>query len=428
MPSMNERTRNNVRMGVFVTFTILLALGVVASLSNVREWLSASSHQYTVTFPVRSGVANLKKSSEVRVGGVKLGEVVRVDPRVEDPVFEKIDVVFKLRRSVRLHKNARILISSQLIGSDSWIDIVDVGSPLPDGTANRVEPGGSIDGAMRSGMLSTLIGDDNAAKTDNFFDFLGNIPDEYTQRIVPIIDDVQATTGNVRAVTTALREENWPEWSEKVSEILAWANDLQGSIESALAEGKGLMTDGRAILEENRANVRTITERGAGAATKADEILSTVQEETVHKVHEFLDNGNDGLRKAVALIERLQLDYEAWATDLGDALGNASLASHQLKLAMIEIRRSPWRLLYRPSTTELEHEMLYEAARSFAMAAADLKAASVSVERVLNNHGDALRADEEVFNRVTRSLLDPISRYEEAQRRLLDILFDGGTR
>ncbi|HRP63957.1 MAG TPA: hypothetical protein PK400_11725 [Phycisphaerales bacterium] len=71
---MNERTRNNVRMGVFVTFTILLALGVVASLSNVREWLSASSHQYTVTFPVRSGVANLKKSSEVRVGGVKLGD------------------------------------------------------------------------------------------------------------------------------------------------------------------------------------------------------------------------------------------------------------------------------------------------------------------------------------------------------------------
>ena len=47
--------------------------------------------------------------------------------------------------------------------------------------------------------------------------------------------------------------------------------------------------------------------------------------------------------------------------------------------AMIEIRRSPWKVLYRPTEKELENELLYEATRSFAVAAADMKAASVSV-------------------------------------------------
>ena len=72
--------------------------------------------------------------------------------------------------------------------------------------------------------------------------------------------------------------------------------------------------------------------------------------------------------------------------------------------------------------TELEHELLYEATRSFAVAAEDLKAASASVRRVLDNHGELVAEDAELFDRVKRGLLDSLDKYEKAQSNLFDIL------
>ena len=147
-----------------------------------------------------------------------------------------------------------------------------------------------------------------------------------------------------------------------------------------------------------------------------------LRSQTLEKVDALLQTGGEGLTQAVAAIERMQTDYEAWSVDLGDVLGNASLASQQLKLATIEIRRSPWKLLYRPTPDELEHELLYEAARSFAVAAADLKAASESTQRMLDRHGERLSGDEELLDRVRSNLLEPLDRYESAQQRLFDVL------
>ena len=144
--------------------------------------------------------------------------------------------------------------------------------------------------------------------------------------------------------------------------------------------------------------------------------------QTIEKVHAFLQTAQGGVEQASALLERLQIDYEPWATNIGDALANANLASQQLKLTMIETRRSPWKVLYRPSSDELEHELLYEATRSFAVAAADLKSASESVQRVLDHHSDKIQGDEETYRRLERNLLDSLAKYEKAQQQLLDVL------
>ena len=75
-----------------------------------------------------------------------------------------------------------------------------------------------------------------------------------------------------------------------------------------------------------------------------------------------------------------------------------------------------------PTENELEHELLYEATRSFAVAAADMKAASVSVTRLLDKFGDKIASDQELADRITRVLLDPLERYEKAQQQLFDVL------
>ena len=64
------------------------------------------------------------------------------------------------------------------------------------------------------------------------------------------------------------------------------------------------------------------------------------------------------------------------------ALANTQLTSAQMKLAAIEVRRSPWRLLYKPDEIELSTDNIYDAARSFALAAGALDTTAQSLQAV----------------------------------------------
>ncbi len=102
--------------------------------------------------------------------------------------------------------------------------------------------------------------------------------------------------------------------------------------------------------------------------------------------------------------------------------GNLSLSGQQLKLATVEIRNNPWKILYRPEAKEMEHELLYETVRQFAFAAADLKASAQSLQRI-QEQGDAQLVEE---NPTTRRLMQNLTRsaaqYEKVQEQLLNML------
>ena len=63
-----------------------------------------------------------------------------------------------------------------------------------------------------------------------------------------------------------------------------------------------------------------------------------------------------------------------------------------LKFGTAEIRRSPWRLLYKPSAGEMANLNLYDAARQFADGAGDLSDAATALRDALNA-GDASDTD-----------------------------------
>ncbi|TVQ52043.1 MAG: hypothetical protein EA377_11125, partial [Phycisphaerales bacterium] len=285
-------------------------------------------------------------------------------------------------------------------------------------------------GRVAAGMITNLLGSENADRFDeivvNVQDlsrFLRTIPDEYDDRIVPILENVSVTTEDAREFVARIRNEDWPYWSARVNHVMDWAVDFTDRIDAsadsfnvALDDGHALISDLREVVDENRPHVKASMEN-------VEEITQRVRDETIDRVHALLDRGQSGLDEAIHVINRVQRDYEIWATDVTDAMGNANLASQQLKLALIEIRRAPWKVLYRPSPQEIEHELLYDAARSFAMASSDLKAASKSVQRVLDQYADQIEADPELAERLRGQLIDSMDRYESAQQRLLDILF-----
>lgn len=419
MGSPSERHRNNIRAGIFVSVSLLLGLAILVVLTDAVEAISRSTERYTVVFDVASGVNNLKAGSDVRVGGVSMGRVTDIRPQLkEGEAFREIAVDFTLDRRIAIYRDAIILISSPLIGADAWLDIPNVGEPAA-GLATGSQP---LRGTPSVGMLAHLLGPENAAKADEmvenarvFSDFLARMPDEYDHRVAPILEDWSVITSDMRALVADVRERDWPVWSESMHRVMTWAADVTSKLDATIADGHGLLLDGREVIKENREPIRTTV----GNVQQATERINA---ETLDKLHRVLESGQQGVEAAVAVLEDMRVDYGTWATNLGEALANANLTAQQLKLAAIETRRSPWKLLYRPSATELEHELLYEATRSFAVAAADLKASSEAVRRVLENHGSAVAHNEEAYRRLEQSLLKSLDNYEKAQQRLLDVL------
>lgn len=435
MASPRERSRNNIRMGIFVTVAIFLALFIIAQLTDVAGRMFADTQEWTVSFSTRSGVTHLQPGSDVRIGGMRLGEVKSVEPDIEtDRPLRHINVRFALDRRVTLYDGARIFVAGPLIGAEAWLDIPDVGDPQ----RGRIDPDDMIAGTETRGMLTMLLGHDLAEKADDlvvqlegmmdeandFLVWLNTLPQEYQDRFVPIVENLDRLMEDAQGFVATVRHENWPQWSGNVDTILERVETGSAQLNAAIEEGHGLMTDARAVIDENREQIRSIVDNFDAFSEEARLFAQYANEELRDQIDSLLGEGEAALTDARGVIQTLQQDYHGWAANLDEVFGNAGIAAQQIKLAGIEIRRSPWKLLYTPSTRELEHELLYEAARSFAVAAGDLKAASGAVGRMMDEYGDQLKEDEEVFNRMTRQLLEPMDRYQRAQQQLMDILFE----
>jgi ABC-type transporter Mla subunit MlaD len=418
MPSPSERHRNNIRAGVFVTISIILGLVVFILLTDAIEKLKRRTHDYIVTFSVESGVPNLQEGSTVKVGGLQMGSVKEVRPvLVEGQPFREIEVEFSIDRQVELYNDARIVVSGPLIGAESWLDIPDVGN------AGAGEPPDQrLRGVQSVGLLTTLLGSENAETASTIVDDAAAIVSDartrwpqWGTRLDTITANTESITGNVNSVTADLREQRWPNWADRVDQIMQGAVDLRQRLKDSVDQAYNLLTDGRDVVAENRPGVKA-------AIDNVQAVTDRFNNETMNKVTALLDSGQAGLDHATAVLGDLKVDYSGWSTNVGEALARANIAAQQLKLATIEVRRSPWKLLYRPSSEELEHELLYESTRSFAVAAADLKSCADSVERVLTNYGGQLGGNEESYRRLEKLLLNSLDNYEKAQQQMLDVI------
>jgi hypothetical protein len=88
----------------------------------------------------------------------------------------------------------------------------------------------------------------------------------------------------------------------------------------------------------------------------------------------------------------------------------------------MEVRRSPWKLLYRPSGDELARENLYEAARAFAIASSDLRVAGETLRATMKDTPQRFADDPKFREAVRTQVLQSVDRFDAAQRKLFDVL------
>jgi hypothetical protein len=103
-------------------------------------------------------------------------------------------------------------------------------------------------------------------------------------------------------------------------------------------------------------------------------------------------------------------------------IANFRLASDQIKLATIEVRRSPWRLLYSPTDKELATDQIYDAARSFSLAADALNSTADSLQAVLDRYGNQVKAEDPNFKLMLDNLRQTFEKFSQAENKFWEAL------
>ena len=374
-------TLNGIKAGIFVLTTIALAMAVTLVLLKLDL---GDKHRYNIRFSTAEGVAGLDIGSDVRVGGMVAGRVEQVIPRIpQNGPMESIDVTIAVSNQVVLYENAEVLRVPSLLGNSASINFISVGAPpSPEVKPLQEAPGSFITALEGGGMLTSLVGPDNAKKA-------------------------RAIIGDVEKMMQDLSQD-YQSWRKPIGESITSASSL--------------LVRGDKLLTEKEPQIKQGIDDAAVTLKNARDMTDDLRKNGMPKFQAMLDDGATSLDDLGKLLDQTRKTMVTGLPDFARFLQDAREVAAQLKLASIEVRHSPWKLLYQPKPGEVAHENLYDATRSFAMATDDLRAVASSLQAAGEFMGKDLQNDPKFRGQMQQQIIDAMSRYEEAQRRLYDVL------
>lgn len=445
MAASSENQRNNVRAGLFTLVSLALGFATIVILNaDSLKYLWGDHHRYTVRFTLLDGVGGLNPGSEVRVGGLVRGRVTDIRligvGTTADVAEPEAMVDIEVDGSVTLWSNAEAIRTVPILGGSSWINITTVGgrqivtrSPDPrNGRSAEQLPfdgSGEIPATPGDGLLTTIVGPQNAVTTQQLLDNVASFTRFLDRDVVLAFDDeIRPTLAEAKSLVGEVHTD-YGEWRKDLDRtfdsVASAADRLDDTMVTAQSTVGDAREDLRLIGELVRRNVGRIDAAIANVEIMSEDgvaITHHLRDETLARVDDALDTGVTAIDRLSTMLETLDLEVANAVPSVQAFLQDALVAAGELKLATIEIRRSPWRILYQPKPGELSNENLFSAARDFTIAAGEVRAAAASLQSMQERLPEALREDEEMQILVKRFLTGSLTRLETAQSRLFSVI------
>lgn len=404
-------SRDNLKAGLFVVTGVVLALVVVFTLVDYQN-LFEKMQIVEVEFQLSDGLLGLKTAAEVTLGDQPVGKVQKIEDVVDtEGRVEKKRVIVNMPKRYKLYQNAVIELKPKLLGSGTTLNIRSVGQ------GDSYEPGQPIAGGIApSEMAKALVREMGIRdkQREQIRQVIGNVAEmsetlkndmpEITASLKRVMKDVEPLAQDAREAVTEAKAAVL-EAKQLVQDVRKRSGLWMDRIDSVTASADSSLQRVGKLLEEKDPSLRKAIDNVEAITQRArDETMDQIKA-ALEKADEALTNARDATAefKSLVITSRPVLDR---------TLANFQLTASQLKLAAIEVRRSPWRLLYRPDDQELESDNLYDAARSFAMAAGSLDATAASLEHLVSEDPE----DGQEIRRQLEYLQKVFDRFETAEK------------
>lgn len=354
--------RNDFKAGLFIIISVLLIVGVIVAIKGFGRLFQPAQNR-VVTFKLTDDVGGLNLGDDVRIGGFKVGVVRDIEVVTAADGSPAIEVAFSMPKRYELRDGARVVVQGTLTGA-SWLNLDNLGSgpPLADGVKLAGHPSAMSTLLASAGEIAPKLNEVTIPKVNN------------------AIDTFQGTGMHATALIKLVRSKIDPV-VERYYAVADRAKEALTEIRDVFGESKG---DFKGTVANLNAATGTVKDKLPGIMDKADGLLTTVRT-AVDKASTALDdvkviasNGKDitATVRSVILSNRGKID---------SMLASLKETGDNLKFGSAEIRRSPWRLLYKPGAGEMANLNLYDSARQFAEGAGDLNDAATSLRDALKD-------------------------------------------
>lgn len=444
MASNPDGDRNNLKAGLFTISAVVLGFITIVILNgDAVNKLFGEYNRYSVRFSLLEGVGGLGVGSEVRVGGLSRGQVTEISLTGIDAKGDDLPealVKIEVDENIRLWSNAVAIRTVPVLGGSSWINITTIGGPdeVTQSPATRngaksvklpTKGGGELPATPGDGLLTTFVGPQNAVTTRqllenvaSFTQFLDqDVKKTFDAQIRPALTDARGLVSDVRG--------DYGEWRKDLDQtfkqVASAADRLDGAMQTAEKTAEEAREDLQMIGDVVRRNVARIDTAVANVEIMTEDgaaITQRLRDDTLARVDEALDTGTAAIGDLAKVLQTLDLEVAASIPSVRSFLQDALVAAGEMKLATIEIRRSPWRILYQPQPGELANENLFSAARNFTIAATEVRSAAESLQSVMERFPSVLENDETLRNDVQRFLADSLQRLETTQSQLFSVI------
>jgi phospholipid/cholesterol/gamma-HCH transport system substrate-binding protein len=367
-----QNERNAFKAGLFIIASVVLALGVIIAIKGVGRFLEPMQHP-TVRFTLKDNVGGLSPGDEVRIGGAKVGVVRNVEIIENGDGTQSIDIAFTFPQRFELHKDATVAIESTVTG----VSVLNFSSL---GTGQALADGETLTG--RSSALTALF--------------------ESAPEIAALVRDIRGVTvpkvnaGLDRATETITTFNTTGQTATDFIKDLKLRLDpitqryyaVADTAKTALQNVGDLFGDTRSDFRTTVANLRdatgTVKERLPSVMDKVDGLLTNVTSAVnstnaaLEDVKKIAANTREvsGTARQVLVGNRGKID---------GMIAALKATGDNLKAASSEVRRSPWRLLYKPAPGEMANLNLYDSARQFAEGAGQLNDAALALRDALKD-------------------------------------------
>jgi len=406
---MARKQHSELTAGIFTIITTILLVGVVFWLGAADIFKPAAQEAW---FYVEHGEGEqgLKPGAQVKITDVQVGKIA--DVRLDLESGQTFYVVTLFDERTKVYSDAQASVKAALVGGGAVLQILDCGKcgqvagkehPV------KIQPGdfdkmlSQFDSlADQAGvLLKTITGEMDKGRDGSAMHKVHAMMDVLEDSLASIRKELDA--GDKTAMIAKIHEtiEHLREIASKAKpKVDSALRGVDTMIASAKPKMDKLLDDAGVLVDE----LKKLTK---GDITK---IISRLHEVSKH----VLDIAGNFAKLSEGARDIVSVNRE----NIDEIIDNMGHVAANLKSASKEIRRSPWRLLYRPNEGELHSQNIHDAARSFSNGAAQLDQALAKLKGLAAAHPKGVPADDPQLKKIAEQIKETFEKFTDAEKSL----------